>query len=107
MRELGSCEGGISGEHLIRESIIRLLAGDGEFTVGGLPWLPEGTSKAIGPKSLIAKCLCRRHNSRLHRIDDAALAFFTAQPVSPLTMRIVLAPSVKAPYEKSTDRLAD
>jgi hypothetical protein len=78
MRELRSCEGGISGEHLITESIIRLLAGDGEFTVGGLPWLPEGTFKAIGPKSLIAKCLCRRHNSRLHRLDDAALAFFTA-----------------------------
>ena len=78
MRELGSCSGGASGEHLISEAIIRLLAGDGDFTVAGLPWIPPGEFRAIGPKSLTANCLCRKHNSALHPLDDAALAFFTA-----------------------------
>jgi hypothetical protein len=77
MKELGSCSGGISREHLISEAIIRLLAGDGDFTVAGLPWIPPGEFKAIGPKSLVATCLCRKHNSAIHALDDAALAFFT------------------------------
>jgi len=63
MKELGSCSGGVSGEHLISEAIIRLLAGEGDFTVGGLPWIPPGEFKAIGPKSLTAI----RFFSRLRR----------------------------------------
>jgi hypothetical protein len=76
MKELRACGGGLSGEHLISESVIRLLAGDGEFTISGTPWLAEGESKAIGPKSLTANCLCERHNGSLHPLDDAALFFF-------------------------------
>jgi len=78
MKELGSCDNGISGEHLISESIILLLAGDGYFTISGLPWIPPGEFKTIGPKSLTAKCLCSKHNSSLHPLDDAALSFFSA-----------------------------
>jgi len=78
MRELGSCDGPISGEHLISESIIHLLAQDGNFTVSGLPWIPNGEFKAIGPKSLTANCLCRNHNSRLSPLDEAARRFFAA-----------------------------
>jgi hypothetical protein len=76
MKELHSCRGGISGEHLISESIIRLLAGDGEFRISGTPWLAEGEWKVVGPKSLTAKCLCVRHNGNLHPFDDAALLLF-------------------------------
>lgn len=78
MKSLGSCDKGISGEHLISKSVILLLQGQGEFTVSGLPWLPEGEAKAIGPNSLTANCLCEKHNSALHPLDDAALAFFAA-----------------------------
>ena len=78
MSELGSCDRGISGEHLVSKSIMRLLAGDGEFTVGGLPWIPDGEFRAVGFKSLTANCLCGLHNSHIHPLDDAALAFFTA-----------------------------
>ena len=78
MKELGSCEGSISGEHLVSESIILLLAGEGDFTISGLPEFPEGEFKTIGPKNLTANCLCRKHNSCLHPLDDAASAFFTA-----------------------------
>lgn len=78
MKELGTCRGGISGEHLISESVVLLLAGDGEFSVAGTPWLPEGESKVIGVKGLIANCLCEQHNSDLHPLDDAALVFFTS-----------------------------
>jgi hypothetical protein len=76
MKELGACGGGLSGEHLISESVIRLLAGDGEFRISGTPWLAEGEWKAIGPKSLTANCLCERHNGSLHPLDDAALFLF-------------------------------
>lgn len=78
MSEARACDGGISGEHLISESVIRLLAGDGQFTIGGTPWLPEGESKAVGPKSLTANCLCERHNGALSPLDEAARYIFAA-----------------------------
>lgn len=78
MAELASCEGSISGEHLISHSIMRLLQGDGDFTISGLPWLAPGETKVIAPKSLTANCLCRKHNSALSPLDAAALHFFTA-----------------------------
>jgi hypothetical protein len=57
---------------------MRLLADGGDFTIGGTPWLAKGEFKSIGFNSLTAKCLCRKHNSALHPLDDAALAFFTS-----------------------------
>jgi hypothetical protein len=78
MKQLGTCRGGISGEHLISESVVLLLAGDGEFSIAGTPWLSEGESKVIGIKALTANCLCQQHNSDLHPLDDAALLFFTS-----------------------------
>jgi hypothetical protein len=78
MKQLGSCDGGISGEHLISASIMAVLADQGEFTISGLPWIPLGESRAVGPNSLRANCLCRKHNSCLHPLDDAALKFFTS-----------------------------
>jgi hypothetical protein len=77
MGELNSCEGGISREHLISESIMKLLADEGEFTISGLPWMPKGEFKTIGLNSFVTKCLCREHNSRIHHLDDAALEFFS------------------------------
>jgi hypothetical protein len=78
LAELASCDGVISGEHLISESVMRILADDGEFTIGGTPWLPKGEFKSVGFKSLIAKCLCQRHNSALHPLDDAAASLFAS-----------------------------
>jgi len=78
MKELGSCDGGLSGEHLISEAIILLLKARGDFTVSGFPWQDQGEVKVVGSKSLTAKCLCRKHNSALSPLDDAALFFFAA-----------------------------
>jgi hypothetical protein len=78
MSGLGSCDGGISGEHLITAAIIELLADSGDFTISGLPWIPDGEIRAVGPNSLKANCLCRKHNSALHHLDDAALKLFTS-----------------------------
>jgi hypothetical protein len=78
MKELGSCGGSISGEHLISRSIIEFLKLDGDFVVSGLPWLEEGKSKSLAPKNLTANCLCSKHNSALSPLDSAALALFTA-----------------------------
>jgi hypothetical protein len=54
------------------------LANEGEFTIGGTPWLAKGEFKPVGFQALKTKCLCQRHNSALHHLDDAALSFFTA-----------------------------
>jgi len=76
MRELGSCVAPISGEHLISESVIEVLQGDGGFSISGVPWLAKGAEKIVGPKSLRANCLCTKHNSALSPIDNAARFVF-------------------------------
>jgi hypothetical protein len=78
MRELGSCVGPISGEHIISESVIRVLMGDGDFSISGFPWLEAGEERILAPQNLIANCLCAKHNSALHRLDDAAQYFFAS-----------------------------
>jgi hypothetical protein len=76
LKELGSCDGGISAEHLISKSIIVFLKQDGDFSVSGLPWLEDGESKVLAPRNLTANCLCSKHNSALSPLDSAALKFF-------------------------------
>jgi hypothetical protein len=78
MKELRSCDGGISGEHLFSQSVMLLLQADGDFSISGVPWLADGETKIIPPKNLTANCLCRKHNSALAPLDDAALYFFKA-----------------------------
>ncbi|WP_316187747.1 MULTISPECIES: hypothetical protein [unclassified Bradyrhizobium] len=78
MNGMGSCVGPISGEHIISESVIRLLMGDGDFSVGGLPWLAPGEEKILAPQNLRSNCLCTKHNSTLHPLDDAAKYFFAS-----------------------------
>jgi hypothetical protein len=75
MKELGSCDGGISGGHLISKSIIEFLKLDGDFVVSGLPWLEEGETKSLGPKNLVANCLCSKHNSAPKRLSLQAARF--------------------------------
>lgn len=78
MKELGSCVGPISGEHLISESVIRVLMADGDFSISGVPWLEDGEQKILPPQSLRANCLCTKHNSALHPLDDAAKYLFAS-----------------------------
>ena len=76
MKELGSCVAPISGEHLISQSVIRVLMADGNFSVSGLPFLEEGEEKLLSPHTFTANCLCVKHNSALHPLDAAAKYFF-------------------------------
>ena len=78
MKELGSCVGPISGEHIISELVIRVLTADGDFSISGLPWLEAGEEKILASQNLRANCLCVKHNSALHRLDDAAQYFFAS-----------------------------
>jgi hypothetical protein len=78
MRELASCKGKISGEHLISKAVIEVLRDDGEFTVSGVPWLAVGQEKSVGINSLVANCLCEKHNNALSDLDSAAALFITA-----------------------------
>jgi hypothetical protein len=76
MKELASCVGPISGEHLISESVIRVLMANGDFSVSGLPWLDKGVEKILPPEAFRMNCLCAKHNSALSPLDDAARFFF-------------------------------
>jgi hypothetical protein len=72
MRELPSCDGPISGEHLISEAVIEVLRDGADFTVSGLPWQEADEEKRLAPSNLTANCLCTRHNSVLSPLDSAA-----------------------------------
>jgi hypothetical protein len=76
MKELGSCVPPISGEHIISESVCRVLMGDGQFSISGVPWLEAGETKIIAPPQ--ANCLCTKHNSALSPLDAAAHYFFAS-----------------------------
>jgi hypothetical protein len=78
MNELGSCVSPVSGEHIISEAVIRILMADGDFSISGLPWLAPGDAKILPPQSLRANCLCTKHNSALHPLDDATNYFFAS-----------------------------
>jgi hypothetical protein len=78
MKELGSCAGSISGEHIISKAVIWVLMADGDFSVSGVPWLEAGQEKILSPKSLTANCLCGKHNSALSPLDAAAQYFFAS-----------------------------
>jgi hypothetical protein len=78
MKELGSCVGPISGEHIISEAVIRVLMADGDFSISGLPWLEAGEERILAPQNLKTNCLCVKHNSALHPLDDAAQYFFAS-----------------------------
>lgn len=73
-REIGRCGGGISREHVISDAI---LAHFTDLTVLGYPWCLK-EPKHIGPASLVAKNLCRDHNSMLSNTDSAAATLFRA-----------------------------
>lgn len=76
MKVLGSCVAPISGEHIISESVCRVLTVGGEFSISGVPWLEAGATKIIAPPK--ANCLCRKHNSSLSPLDYAAQYYFAS-----------------------------
>lgn len=78
MKELGSCVAPISSEHLISESVIRVLMADGDFSISGLPWLEAGEKRILPPHKFTANCLCAKHNSALSPLDEAAKYFFAS-----------------------------
>jgi hypothetical protein len=78
VEKCSSCVAPISGEHLISESVIRVLMADGDFSVSGLPWLEDCEEKLLPPRTFTANCLCVKHNSALHPLDAAAKYFFTS-----------------------------
>lgn len=72
---LGNCGGGMSREHIISAS-----QWDADsITLSGLPWCKE--PKTVGLASLVARNLCREHNTSLSPADNEArklkLAFKT------------------------------
>lgn len=77
LRDLGSCGGGISSEHLVSRGVVQELTKGGGFLVSGLPWLEAGETKLLSPEGITANCLCRTHNSALSPLDSAAKHFFS------------------------------
>jgi len=71
-----NCSTDISGEHYISKAVLEAIGGP--ISVGGMPWLPEGTTREIGINSLTANILCGRHNSALSPLDTTVGQFFRA-----------------------------
>lgn len=75
LRESNDCSEKISAEHYISKSILNAIRGAEKLVkFGGAAWLPGGRERLLPPEALTCKMLCRRHNSMLHPLDDAALA---------------------------------
>lgn len=64
---IGGCGGGLSSEHIISRSQFE----DRQITVQGLPWCKD-EPKTVGLASLVARNLCRDHNTALSPVDAAA-----------------------------------
>jgi hypothetical protein len=76
LHSTGACSTKISSEHMISESVLRVLA-EKNIEISGPRWL-NGQSKVLGFAALTTKCLCTAHNSRLSPIDAAGAQFFEA-----------------------------
>ena len=59
----------------VSEGILKLFPGG--VAVKGFPWCRD-EHKTIGVGSVTAKRLCKHHNSKLSKTDDAAIIFFKA-----------------------------
>ncbi len=83
MAGTGACDTKISGEHLISEIVLKVLA-DKQVELSGLPWL-KGQKKMLGFGALTTNCLCARHNSLLSPIDTVGAKLFEAIQKSGMT----------------------
>ena len=77
MAGTGACDTKISGEHLISEGVLKILA-EKQVELSGMPWL-KGQKKNAGVRRLLTThCLCARHNSLLSPIDTVGAKLFEA-----------------------------
>ncbi|MFZ3211983.1 MAG: hypothetical protein WA188_10740 [Terriglobales bacterium] len=68
---LGDCAQKITREHIVSQCLFE----DDQIMVQGLKWCLN-EPKSIGSSSLVAKILCKNHNSGLSDLDAAALQAF-------------------------------
>ena len=68
---LGNCDGKITGEHIISNSILNRTV-----KIKGFPWC-KNESKEIGSSSLVNNILCRKHNNELSVFDSEAKNFIS------------------------------
>jgi hypothetical protein len=71
-----TCNPKLSGEHLISEGALKVLA-EKQVEVSGFSWL-KGEKKILGFAALKGNILCRAHNSALSPIDAIGARFFSA-----------------------------
>src|ERR1700730_4980166 len=76
LRATQGCCTKISGEHLISETVLSVVA-EKQIEISGLPWL-KGKKKILGFGALTSGCLCKTHNSALSPIVTAGGHFFDA-----------------------------
>ncbi len=76
LNSTNACCDKISGEHIVSESVLKVLA-ETEVELSGAPWL-QGKKKILKFGALRANCLCKIHNSSLSPIDSAGAKFFDA-----------------------------
>jgi hypothetical protein len=70
-----NCSVGLSAEHYFSRALLQII-GESTVFIAGTPWVPPGTTRAVGISSLTAKILCGRHNSALSVLDQSATKLF-------------------------------
>src|SRR5690242_8484631 len=70
---LGDCSQKITREHTVSQCLFET----DQIMVQGFKWCLD-QAKSIGLSNLVAKILCKNHNSGLSDLDAAALAAFNA-----------------------------
>ena len=70
---LGDCDQKLSREHVVSRCLFEF----NEIVVQGFPWCLN-EPKSIGLSNLVAKILCKKHNSNLSELDSVALTAFNA-----------------------------
>lgn len=76
--QLGDCSTQISKEHYVSDAILRLVSlGESSVLVRNLKFQPPETLEPRGISNLVAKILCRNHNSSLSRFDSAGESLFS------------------------------
>jgi len=72
----GECDGKLSREHYISDTVLQALNVNGKMVIGGLSWQPQDKLQKIGISSLQSKILCENHNSSLSEMDATAGKLF-------------------------------
>ena len=71
--QIGNCGGGLSKEHYISASVLKIAGSSIE--IAGFPWQQRDEVSRLSVSALTARILCKHHNEQLSSLDAVAKHF--------------------------------